>query len=126
MSDYDDESDEVFVLFWYFEEERSLFLLIYQLEIYRLVNCPQEMDSSTGEPILDFFNTAQSDELATLNGCSKKKADLLITLRPFESWDDLVRKKGCCISKRDSVCSPFRHSRGYSSWLIEESLFKNS
>ena len=64
------------------------------------------MDSSTGEPILDFFNTAQSDELATLNGCSKKKADLLITLRPFESWDDLVRKKGFCISKRDSVCSP--------------------
>ena len=53
------------------------------------------MDSSTEEPILDFFNTAQTDELATLNGCSKKKAELLITLRPFENWDALVRGKEC-------------------------------
>jgi DNA uptake protein ComE-like DNA-binding protein len=45
---------------------------------------------SADELILTFFNTATTDELTIMNGCSRKKADLIVEMRPFANWDDLV------------------------------------
>jgi len=42
--------------------------------------------------VLDFFNEALPQELACIQGCSKKKADNILKLRPFTGWIDLVRK----------------------------------
>ncbi|XP_018329041.1 SWI/SNF-related matrix-associated actin-dependent regulator of chromatin subfamily A containing DEAD/H box 1 homolog isoform X2 [Agrilus planipennis] len=42
--------------------------------------------------VLDFFQTATNNELQLMNYCSKKKADIIIELRPFEGWIDLVQK----------------------------------
>jgi hypothetical protein len=41
---------------------------------------------------LDFFNDALPQELACVQGCSKKKADSIVKLRPFAGWNDLVTK----------------------------------
>ena len=42
------------------------------------------------DPIVEFFNGATADELQTMQGCSKKKVEHIIKLRPFDDWDDLV------------------------------------
>ncbi|CAH1799314.1 unnamed protein product [Owenia fusiformis] len=58
-------------------------------------------DSSQGDPVikqtqkemvLSFFNDAQLEELMIVPGCSRKKADVLVSLRPFEDFDDLTTK----------------------------------
>ena len=40
-------------------------------------------------------------ELAAIQGCSKKKVDILLKQRPFEGWGDLVSK--CQSSKQLST-----------------------
>ncbi|XP_032814783.1 SWI/SNF-related matrix-associated actin-dependent regulator of chromatin subfamily A containing DEAD/H box 1 isoform X3 [Petromyzon marinus] len=42
--------------------------------------------------VLAFFCDATIEELTLVHGCSNKKADLIVELRPFTSWDDLMRK----------------------------------
>ncbi|XP_076876460.1 SWI/SNF-related matrix-associated actin-dependent regulator of chromatin subfamily A containing DEAD/H box 1b isoform X2 [Brachyhypopomus gauderio] len=39
--------------------------------------------------ILDFFQSAAVDELTLIAGCSLKKAQKIVELRPFKKWDDL-------------------------------------
>jgi len=41
-------------------------------------------------PVLEFFNVATVDELTMMNGCSRKKAEAIIKMRPFADWDELV------------------------------------
>lgn len=52
----------------------------------------QTESHSTNEPILNFFNDATVDELTTISGCSRKKAELIEKLRPFRDFSDLVSK----------------------------------
>lgn len=42
--------------------------------------------------VYDFLNTSNLTELSLLNGCSQKKAEAIISLRPFKGWMDLVEK----------------------------------
>ena len=42
--------------------------------------------------VFDFFNEGTTQELACVQGCSKKKVVNIFELRPFESWRDLVSK----------------------------------
>jgi DNA uptake protein ComE-like DNA-binding protein len=42
------------------------------------------------EKILTFFNEATIDELSATPGCSKKRAEVIISRRPFKTWDKLV------------------------------------
>ncbi|XP_071455497.1 SWI/SNF-related matrix-associated actin-dependent regulator of chromatin subfamily A containing DEAD/H box 1 homolog [Hetaerina americana] len=48
--------------------------------------------SSDKQAVLDFFSNATLLELSGVPTCSKKKAEVIISLRPFESWADLVEK----------------------------------
>lgn len=41
--------------------------------------------------ILQFLQDASLDELALISGCSLKKAQMIISLRPFNVWKDVVR-----------------------------------
>jgi len=41
-------------------------------------------------PVLEFFNVATVDELTMMNGCSRKKAEAIVKMRPFADWDELV------------------------------------
>lgn len=40
--------------------------------------------------VLQFFNDASVGELAAIGGCSKKKAEVIVQLRPFTDWTDIV------------------------------------
>jgi len=40
--------------------------------------------------VLEFFNVATVDELTLMNGCSRKKAEAVIKMRPFADWEELV------------------------------------
>lgn len=44
------------------------------------------------QTVFDFFNQATHTELMSVKTCSAKKADIIIELRPFESWSGLVTK----------------------------------
>lgn len=43
------------------------------------------------DEILAFFQDASIDELSLISGCSVKKAQRIVELRPFDSWESLVR-----------------------------------
>ncbi|XP_061135813.1 SWI/SNF-related matrix-associated actin-dependent regulator of chromatin subfamily A containing DEAD/H box 1A isoform X1 [Syngnathus typhle] len=47
---------------------------------------------SINEEILKFFQEATLDELALISGCSVKKANKIIELRPFKDWLNLTRR----------------------------------
>ncbi|GAB1607804.1 SWI/SNF-related matrix-associated actin-dependent regulator of chromatin subfamily A containing DEAD/H box 1-like [Argonauta hians] len=47
---------------------------------------------SEQEIILSFFNEAKIEELMGIPGCSEKKAEVIIKLRPFGSYDELIEK----------------------------------
>ncbi|XP_040011692.1 SWI/SNF-related matrix-associated actin-dependent regulator of chromatin subfamily A containing DEAD/H box 1A [Xiphias gladius] len=54
-----------------------------------------ELDSKGGmtemkKEILTFFQEASIDELSLIAGCSVKKAQKIVELRPFQSWQSLV------------------------------------
>ncbi len=40
--------------------------------------------------VLSFFNKGTSHELAAIQGCSKKKVENILELRPYTGWGDLV------------------------------------
>ncbi|XP_042909421.1 SWI/SNF-related matrix-associated actin-dependent regulator of chromatin subfamily A containing DEAD/H box 1 homolog isoform X2 [Parasteatoda tepidariorum] len=42
--------------------------------------------------VLRFFQEASFDELSSIPGCSKKKVDAILNLKPFTNWLDLVQK----------------------------------
>lgn len=55
-----------------------------------------ELDSNGGvtdiqNEIVKFFQTASIDELSLITGCSVKKAQKIVELRPFDTWQSLVR-----------------------------------
>lgn len=57
-----------------------------------------ELDSGGGmtelkREIVTFFQTASIDELSLIGGCSVKKAQRIMELRPFDSWQSLVRER---------------------------------
>lgn len=43
------------------------------------------------DKIIQFLQEASLDELALISGCSIKKAQKIISLRPFNTWKDVVR-----------------------------------
>lgn len=43
--------------------------------------------------IVKFFQTASVDEMSLISGCSVKKAQKVLELRPFDSWSSLVREE---------------------------------
>ena len=49
--------------------------------------------------ILSFFNDCSPQELTSVPTLSAKKAEKIIKMRPFDSWNDLVRK-----SMLDTYC----------------------
>lgn len=54
----------------------------------------EEEDSvsdSLQDKIIKFLQEASLDELALISGCSIKKAQKIISLRPFNTWKDVVR-----------------------------------
>ncbi|KAK3565777.1 hypothetical protein QTP86_015040 [Hemibagrus guttatus] len=51
-------------------------------------------DPGVQEQILQFFQEASVDELTLISGCSLKKAQKIISLRPFNTWED-VNKQFC-------------------------------
>lgn len=57
-----------------------------------------ELDSTGGmtelkKEILKFFQQASIDELSLIAGCSVKKAQKIVELRPFDKWQSLVRER---------------------------------
>merc|ERR1711935_190693 len=42
--------------------------------------------------VLEFFNDATEPELVAIQGCSKKKVQDILLMRPYEGWMDLVTK----------------------------------
>ncbi|CAL4092910.1 unnamed protein product, partial [Meganyctiphanes norvegica] len=42
--------------------------------------------------VLNFFNEGTLPELAAISSCSKKKADVILEIRPFQDWEDIVTK----------------------------------
>lgn len=52
----------------------------------------QEEESSERGPVLSFFETATVEELSSMPGCSKKKAEVILKMRPFQTWETLVRR----------------------------------
>ena len=49
-------------------------------------------DDEDSGPIVGFFNEAMTEELMSMQGCSKKKAQQIMAVRPFTNWDDLVSR----------------------------------
>lgn len=45
--------------------------------------------------ILTFFRESSLDELKLIAGCSIKKAQKIVELRPFNNWESLVRERVC-------------------------------
>ena len=63
------------------------------------------------EVILSFFNDASLEELMVTPGCSKKKSEIILNLRPFESWDALVCR--CCLRRIPDFSTDYNiHSLG--------------
>ena len=44
--------------------------------------------------VVDYLATATVDELACMDGCSKKKAEVIVAQRPYANWTDAVRGEG--------------------------------
>lgn len=62
----------------------------------------EELDSKGGmtelkKGILSFFEEASIDELSLISGCSVKKAQKIVELRPFGSWQSLVRERSAAL-----------------------------
>lgn len=42
--------------------------------------------------VFEFLNNSNMNELSLLSGCSQKKAEAIMSLRPFKGWVDMVEK----------------------------------
>jgi len=60
---------------------------------YHITDESDEEDLSAEEmiTILSFFNDCSLQELTSVPTLSAKKAEKIIKMRPFDSWNDLVR-----------------------------------
>lgn len=56
----------------------------------------EDRNTSKQELILSFLEEATLAELLVLPGCSRKKAEALVELRPFGSWEKLVSSNSGC------------------------------
>lgn len=45
---------------------------------------------SETDNFLHFFEEATIEELSAMPGCSKKKAELILSLRPYKTWENLI------------------------------------
>ncbi|XP_043225767.1 SWI/SNF-related matrix-associated actin-dependent regulator of chromatin subfamily A containing DEAD/H box 1 homolog [Amphibalanus amphitrite] len=45
--------------------------------------------------VVEYLSTATVDELACMDGCSKKKAELIVGQRPYANWTDALAKFSC-------------------------------
>ncbi|KAG9509695.1 SWI/SNF-related matrix-associated actin-dependent regulator of chromatin subfamily A containing DEAD/H box 1, partial [Fragariocoptes setiger] len=52
----------------------------------------KKKDSNLKQRVVDFVQNANQTDLETIPGVSKKKALLIIDMRPFRSWEELNRK----------------------------------
>jgi len=50
------------------------------------------ISSRMQKKIVDLFQNSSEEELTTISQCSTKKANNLVNLRPFTSWNDLLTK----------------------------------
>jgi len=62
---------------------------VYRLEQQVLSDLQEEGDSGKNV-ILEFFQEATLEELMATPGCSRKKSELIIEQRPFNTWTDMV------------------------------------
>ncbi|CAH1227711.1 SMARCAD1 [Branchiostoma lanceolatum] len=51
-----------------------------------------DMPSEKQVALLSLFSDATLEELMTVPGCSKKKAEVIMAARPFKGWKDIVEK----------------------------------
>ena len=75
------------------------------------------------EKVLKFFQESSEEELATISRCSTKKASLIIGMRPFKSWKDLLNKfDNTKLLNRDIVwsCIDLLHERQTLCNLMDE------
>lgn len=47
--------------------------------------------------ILEFLNSCTEEEACDMPGCSATKASRIVSLQPFECWEDLVHRNNCCL-----------------------------
>lgn len=74
----DDEDDEDYGTELFFDSEDSDF--------------EEENLTSAHCAVLKFFQESSMEEMLGVPGCSKKKVETIINLRPFNNWTDLVAK----------------------------------
>lgn len=73
--------------------------------------------------VLDFLSTADVLELQQIYSCSKKKAELISDIRPFEGWKDMVEKiqsKGGLGGEILNNALDFLHTREVAAGLIKK------
>jgi DNA uptake protein ComE-like DNA-binding protein len=97
------EGDEVTVIMYARVSEVSKTMNKHSVMLYRGINCRSSIfysrkcylqtvsTKSTNELVFDFFNVATVEEMQIMDGCSRKKAEEIAKMRPFEDWNDLVR-----------------------------------
>ena len=71
-------------------EEKAI-ILNYSLKLicYCFFN-KQEEDTGERAIILSFFEDATLEELSSMPGVSKKKAEIIMAFKPFTTWANLV------------------------------------
>ena len=72
----------------------ELLLIVVILIVFGGSREKTEMD----DLILTFFNEATPEELLSINHCSKTKVQKIISIRPYEDYDDLVRIHHYCLT----------------------------
>ena len=73
----------------------------------------ETFDNEEMVTIVSFFNDCSVQELGSVPGLSAKKAEKIINMRPFDSWNDLV-------SSKMSVLHSFDHCNFLSHCLLAE------
>ena len=63
--------------------------VVYRMRTQVLSELQEEGDSGKNV-ILEFFQEATLEELMATPGCSRKKSELIIEQRPFNTWTDMV------------------------------------
>lgn len=68
--------------------------------LFHLQDLGSKSKSET-DNFLQFFDEATLEELTAMPGCSKKKALVIMELRPFKTWENLV----CLIMFEHVACA---------------------
>lgn len=68
----------------------------------------EENLTSAHGAVLKYFQDSNAEELMCIPGCSKKKVDAILNVRPFQNWGDLVRDScSFYIARVPMAYSPF-------------------